>query len=89
MGPSVTLPDGRVCQRLEELHPRRYVSIFGEFHLSRVAYGSREGQKIDFVPLDNRLQLAESMFSYLLQDWEIRTIVWRRRSVTRRGQSSG
>jgi len=47
-----------------------YVSIFGEFLLSRVVYGSREGQKIEFVPLDNRLQLPESVFSYLLQDWD-------------------
>jgi hypothetical protein len=70
LGESVTLPDGRVCQRLQELHSRRYVSIFGEFRLKRKVYGSREGQKIEFVPLDNRLQLPESVFSYLLQDWD-------------------
>ena len=28
------------------------------------------GQKIEFVPLDNRLQLPESNFSYVLQDWD-------------------
>ena len=33
-------------------------------------YGSREGQKIEFVPLDNRLQLPEAAFSYVLQDWD-------------------
>lgn len=70
MGETVTLPDGRCGQRLEQEHTRRYVSIFGEFVLSRVVYGSREGQKIEFVPLDNRLQLPESVFSYLLQDWD-------------------
>ena len=59
-----------MCQRLEELHSRRYLSIFGEFLLQRMVYGSREGQKIEFVPLDNRLQLPESVFSYLLQDWD-------------------
>jgi hypothetical protein len=69
-GATVELPDGRCCQRLEAEHARRYVSIFGEFVLSRVVYGSREGQKIEFVPLDNRLQLPESVFSYLLQDWD-------------------
>ena len=69
-GPHLTLPDGRECQRLENLHDRRYVSIFGEFLLSRTVYGSREGQKIEFVPLDNRLQLPESVFSYVLQDWD-------------------
>ena len=35
MGESVTLPGGQVCQRLEETHSRRYVSIFGEFVLKR------------------------------------------------------
>jgi hypothetical protein len=56
-------------RRLEAAHERRYVSIFGEFLLSRVVYGSREGRKIDFVPLDNRLQLPAGVFSYVLQDW--------------------
>jgi hypothetical protein len=70
VGETVSLPDGRVCQRLEALHGRRYVSVFGEFQLQRTAYGSREGQKVDFVPLDNRLQLPEGAFSYLLQDWD-------------------
>jgi hypothetical protein len=70
VGESVTLPDGRSCPRLENLHPRRYVSIFGEFVLRRTVYGSREGQRIEFVPLDNRLQLPGSDFSYVLQDWD-------------------
>jgi hypothetical protein len=70
LGETITLPSGEVCQRLEELHPRRYLSIFGEFRLSRVVYGSREGQKITFVPLDNRLQLPSSIFSYVLQNWD-------------------
>jgi len=70
MGETITLPDGRCCQRLEQLHERRYVSIFKEFTLSRTVYGSREGQKIEFVPLDNRLQLPEGVYSYVLQDWD-------------------
>lgn len=70
LGERVTLPDGRTCERLEGLHQRRYVSIFGGFVLNRVVYGSREKQKIVFVPLDNRLQLPEGVFSYLLQDWD-------------------
>ena len=70
LGDTVTLPDGPTWERLPELHTRRYVSIFGEFQLTRTAYGSREGQKIEFVPLDNRLQLPESAFSYVLQDWD-------------------
>lgn len=70
IGPTVTLPTGEEWQRLQELHSRRYLSIFGVFHLERTVYGSREGQKHEFVPLDNRLQLPASDFSYLLQDWD-------------------
>ncbi len=69
-GATVRLPDGRSLERLPDLHPRRYVSIFGTFGLRRTAYGSREGQKIAFVPLDNRLQLPAGAFSYVLQDWD-------------------
>src|SRR5438067_1172616 len=68
LGEAVTLPDGQACARLPQLHPRPYVSIFGPFRLRRTCYGSREGQQIAFVPLDNRLQLPESAFSYVLQD---------------------
>jgi hypothetical protein len=70
MGETVTLSDGRVVARLPELHARRYVSIFGAFELQRTAYGSREGQSLEFVPLDNRLQLPRNVFSYALQDWD-------------------
>jgi hypothetical protein len=70
VGATVTLPDGRQAQRLEEPHRRRYVSIFGVFTLARTVYGSREGQVVEFVPLDNRLQLPQGAFSYVLQDWD-------------------
>ncbi len=70
LGETVTLADGQTLHRLPELHRRRYVSIFGAFQLLRAAYGSREGQKLDFVPLDNRLQLPAGAFSYVLQDWD-------------------
>lgn len=70
LGETVTLPTGEQLDRLHKPHERRYVSAFGEFILRRVVYGSREKQKIDFVPLDNRLQLPDSPFSYLLQDWD-------------------
>jgi hypothetical protein len=70
LGATVTLPDGREVHRLAEVHARRYVSIFGPFALQRTVYGSREGQALAFVPLDNRLQLPAGVFSYLLQDWD-------------------
>jgi hypothetical protein len=63
LGDTLTLPDGQTCTRLPQLHTCRYVSIFGEFTLTRTVYGSREGQKLVFVPLANRLQLPESAFS--------------------------
>jgi hypothetical protein len=33
-------------------------------------YGNRQGQALDLVPLDNRLQLPAGVFSYVLQDWD-------------------
>src|SRR5262245_46513737 len=70
LGPTLQLPDGSTAQRLERPHERPYRSVFGDFTLSRTAYGSREGQKITFVPLDDRLQLPASGYSYLLQQWD-------------------
>jgi hypothetical protein len=70
LGPTVTLPDGQHIDRLDKLHARRYVSIFGAYALQRTVYGTREGQAIALVPLDQRLQLPESAFSYVLQDWD-------------------
>jgi hypothetical protein len=69
VGETFTQSEGRVWQRLEDLHPRCYHSIFGEFLLERTVYGTREGQKIEAVPLDARLQLPESEYSYVFQNW--------------------
>ena len=66
VGESLTLSDGQQVRRLEDLRERAYHSVFGTFRLSRAVYGTREGQKIDCVPLDSRLALPESEFSYLL-----------------------
>jgi hypothetical protein len=68
-GESVRLPDGREVRRLETRHPRVYQSVVGRFELERVVYGSREGQQIEYVPFDTRLQLPEREFSSVLQDW--------------------
>ncbi len=69
-GDCVERPEERVLRRLEETHRREYQSIFGVFELIRVVYGSRDGQRIEYVPLDEQLQLPQSKFSYLLQDWD-------------------
>lgn len=70
VGETLVLPNGRVVRRLEEPHERRYVSVFGENPIVRIVYGTRETQKIEAVPLDASLQLPESDFSYLLQEWD-------------------
>ena len=69
VGETIEMPDGEELKRLPEPHRRTYHSIFGPFALSRFVYGTREGQRIDFVPLDARLELPESEYSYVLQDW--------------------
>lgn len=70
VGPSVCLDNGREVKRLPELHIKPYLSIFGLFDISRYVYGTREGQKIEYIPLDAHMQLPDSKFSYLLQDWD-------------------
>jgi hypothetical protein len=58
-GERLALTDGRVVKRLPERHVRPYRSIFGEFALERVVYGTREGQRIEAAPPDARLGLPE------------------------------
>ncbi len=70
VGEHFALPDGRQLQRLENTHQRPLQTIFGEFSLDRAVYGTREGQAIEAVPLDARLQLPDSKFSHLLQSWD-------------------
>ena len=53
-GATLPLADGRVVRRLPEPHSRPYQSIFGEFTLERVVYGTREGQRFEAAPLDAR-----------------------------------
>jgi hypothetical protein len=69
LGPALE-HEGRTLRRLEQTHQRRYVSIFGELPIDRHVYGTRETQKHEVVPLDARLELPQSEFSYVLQDWD-------------------
>lgn len=75
VGPTTTDKEGNVCQRLPDKHHRRYVSVFGELTIERFVYGTREGQKFDAIPLDQRLGLPASDFSYLLEDWSQRLCI--------------
>jgi hypothetical protein len=74
-GETLKLADGRLVKRLPEPHSRPYQSIFGDFTLERVVYGTREGQRIEAVPLDARLGLPEERCSYLLRDWNQALVV--------------
>lgn len=62
--------EGQALNRLEGLFDRRYVSIFGELKIPRTVYGTRLTQKFEIIPLDGRLGLPESDFSYVLQGWD-------------------
>lgn len=75
LGPEVEAVDGRCVQRPKKPRKRSYLSIFGEFEFSRVVYGTGERKKIERVPLDEKLQLPEGKFSYLLQDWDQSLVV--------------
>jgi len=65
LGPEVETAGGHTARRLPQRHDRRYVSIFGELAIDRFVYGTREGQRIERVPLDERLGLPEGDFSYV------------------------
>ena len=69
VGVKVTLPNGRTIQRFSEPGKRKYRSVFGALTIERAVYGQRDGQKIEFAPLDNRLLLPEGEYSHMLQDW--------------------
>ena len=75
LGETLELEGGRRLRRLSGAHVREYQSIFGAFELRRAVYGTRVGQRIERVPLDERLHLPDSKFSYLLQDWDQRLAV--------------
>jgi hypothetical protein len=46
------------------------MSVFGPLDtIERTVYGTRETQKHELIPLDARLGLPESDYSYLLQQW--------------------
>lgn len=70
VGEECQLADGRTLKRSDDPQTRPYLSVFGPFTLERYVYFQREGQKAEFIPLDARLALPESKFSYLLQDFD-------------------
>ena len=59
----------RRSDRLPKPHDKRYLSIFGELLIGRWVYGTREGQAIEWSPLDAALGLPAGENSYVLEDW--------------------
>jgi len=45
---------------MDEQAPGQFIALQGDGDI---------GEQVEFVPLDNRLQLPNTRFSYLLQDW--------------------
>lgn len=74
LGPTLE-HEGRVLQRLEQLHAKWYESVFGGFDIPRYVYGTRETQKHELIPLDSILALPKTEFSYVLQGWDQRLCV--------------
>ncbi|MCP4605293.1 MAG: ISKra4 family transposase [Proteobacteria bacterium] len=69
LGPALEY-QGRILNRLAQLHNKPYMSVFGALpDIERTVYGTRETQKHELIPLDARLGLPESDYSYLLQQW--------------------
>jgi hypothetical protein len=69
LGPTLEY-QGSILNRLEHLHSKPYVSVFGALpDIERTVYGTRETQKHQLIPLDAKLGLPESDYSYLLQQW--------------------
>jgi hypothetical protein len=62
-GETLTRADGRVVKRWPDRHVRPYRSMFGDFALERVGYGTREGQQIEAIPLDARLEWPDGKCS--------------------------
>jgi hypothetical protein len=61
--------EGKILDRLPKPHEKRYLSIFGELLIDRWVYGTREGQAIEWLPLDAALGLPVGENSYVLEDW--------------------
>ena len=60
--------NGRQYKQLPKRH-RRYRSIFGDFQIDRVVYGTAPDQAIQVIPLDEHLGLPENDYSLVLESW--------------------
>lgn len=72
VGPTLTVRGDATSEadqqlpRLDQLHERPYLSIFGAMAIERTCYGHG---RVEAAPLDGRLHLPRRQYSYLLQQW--------------------
>jgi hypothetical protein len=67
VGPTVE-KYGRSFKRLPR-RTRRYRSIFGDFQIEPVVYGTTPSEAIRSIPLDEHLGLPENDYSLVLESW--------------------
>lgn len=60
--------EGREMNRLPEPKERIYHSIFGKINFARYVYGTREKQKIEYIPFDAELGMPAGDQSYFLEE---------------------
>jgi len=68
VGEQLELEGNKQLNRLDKPRQGYYLSMFGQHDYDYFAYGSREGQKIEFIPLYKHLSLPDEKYSYCLQD---------------------
>jgi hypothetical protein len=72
VGPTLTIAGAagadqdQELPRLEQLHQRPYLAIFGAIDIERTCYGH---DRVEAAPLDAQLHLPRRQYSYLLQQW--------------------
>lgn len=69
LGSTMETLDGRTLHRAEQPKTRRLRTIFGEHRFVQYVYSAGKGKTIELRPLDARMQLPESVYSYLLEEF--------------------
>lgn len=69
VGETLQVSPDTTLERQPELKSREYTTVFGTITVDRTIY-SRGAHQKSVAPLDARLDLPESKFSYLLQSWD-------------------
>ncbi len=70
MGETVTLPTAKNVTDFRSCTSAVTCPSSASFTCRGPSTALAKDRNIEFVPLDNRLQLPESVFSYVLQDWD-------------------